>query len=196
MTRTAWLAGSLAVVLVAAATGGWGLGAWAQRGVDRAAGADADHAQRGGTAPSGQRSNSQAQRQQQRADFLPPAGRWRWWRDEEVQRDAGLSAAQVQRLEAMVKERETELAPFIREWARQGQLLNQMARDRRVSIDEFAVQASRVQSLYAKLSESRNIMLYRMSRDLTDEQFTRIKELQEARDRRLRGGGRSSSPNR
>jgi hypothetical protein len=68
-----------------------------------------------------------------------------------------------------------------------------MAGERRVSPEEFAIQAARYQSLDAKLDESRKIMLYRMSRELSDEQY---KKLQEVRDRRSRGGGRGNPPNR
>jgi len=93
----------------------------------------------------------------------------------------------------MVKEREAALAPFITEWRKQQTELNRMARERKVSIDEFAVQAARVDSLFAKLNESRTVMLYRMSRELSDEQYAK---LQEVRDRRSRGGSRPNQPNR
>lgn len=139
---------------------------------------------------SGQRTGQPPRGQGQ--DPLPPA-RWPWWRDAEVQRIVGLSAAQVAQLDAIVKEREGALAPFITEWRKQLDVLNRMARERQVSIDEFAIQASRVDSLYAKLTESRTVMLYRMSRELSDEQYTK---LQEVRDRRSRGGNRSNAPNR
>ncbi len=179
------------VVLVTAASGGMGL--WADESTATplaAATADASLEQRGGYASSSQRAG-QPQRQPA-PDPLPPA-RWPWWRDADVQRTVGLSADQVQRLDAIVKEREEALAPFIAEWRRQLEVLNQMARERQVSIEEFSIQASRVDSLYTKLTESRTIMLYRMSRELSDEQYAK---LQEVRDRRSRGGNRGSLPNR
>jgi len=188
--------GLSAILVVLTATGG--MGVWARgRGAKAPAGPamaltdGPDQATAAGTSQrSGQRAGQPLRPQGQ--DPLPPA-RWPWWRDAEVQKAVSLSAAQVERLEAIVKERESALAPFIAEWRKQQEELNRMARERKVSIDEFAVQASRVDSLYAKLSESRTVMLYRMSRELSDEQYTK---LQEVRDRRSRGGNRSNPPNR
>jgi hypothetical protein len=190
MWRNLLLVGTSAALLAAAATGGMGL--WARgktAGAPSEAGRVSAASQRGASG-AGQRAGQTARGQAQ--DPLPPA-RWPWWRDVEVQKTVGLTVEQVERLDAIVKEREAALAPFIAEWRKQLEELNRMARERKVSIDEFAVQVSRVDSLYAKLTESRTIMLYRMSRELNDAQYTK---LQEVRDRRSRGGNRPSSPNR
>jgi hypothetical protein len=190
--RKIGLASALAAaVLLAAATGGMGL--WAR---DGKVGGDATGPalrieQRGGAGMPGQRSGQQS-RQQQVEDLLPPL-RFRWWKDAEVQKTVGLTPDQVQRLEALFNDRNEELAPFIREFILQRDELLRMAGERRVSPEEFAIQAARYQSLDAKLDESRKIMLYRMSRELSDEQY---KKLQEVRDRRSRGGGRGNPPNR
>jgi hypothetical protein len=190
--RTVGLASALAAaVLLATATGGMGL--WAR---DGKVGGDATgpalfHAQRGGAGMPGQRSSQQPRRPQV-DDLLPPI-RFRWWQDAEVQKTVGLTPEKVQRLDALFNERNEELAPFIREFFLQRDELRRMAGERRVSPEEFAIQAARFQSLAAKLDESRNIMLYRMSRELSDEQYTK---LQEVRDRRSRGGGRVNPPNR
>jgi Spy/CpxP family protein refolding chaperone len=150
----------------------------------RATGTDG---QRGGATPGTSQRGGPS-----RPDPLPPT-RWEWWKDATVQKEVGLTPEQVQRLDAMVKDRERELAPFIREFIRQREELNRLAAERAVGIEAFAIQVARVDSLYAKLSESRTVMLYRMSRELSDEQY---KKLQEVRDRRMRSGGRGGSQNR
>ncbi len=193
--RNVLLASALsALVLVGALTGGMGLWAHGPSVDDRSEAANVAAETRQGSSAGGQRSGQRTGQppRGQGQDPLPPA-RWPWWRDAEVQRTVGLSTAQVERLDAIVKEREGALAPFITEWRKQLEVLNRMARERQVSIDEFAIQASRVDSLYAKLTESRTVMLYRMSRELSDEQY---RKLQEVRDRRSRGGNRSNVPNR
>ena len=191
----AWGLGLTAVLAVALA-GGWRLGYWSSpnpAGAVQAASSGDDSQARGTNATSGgQRTGQPPTRPPQLADFLPPA-RWRWWRDEAFQKEVGLSAAQVQRIDAMVKERENELAPFIKEYLEQRDALRKMALERRVTVHEFAVQAARFEALNAKLNESRNIMLFRMSRELTDEQY---RMLQEARDRRASRGSRGAPPGR
>lgn len=122
-------------------------------------------------------------------EFLPP--RWAWWKDAEVQKAVGLSAAQVERLDAIVREREHEMAAFIKEHGKKSADLRRIAAERTVSTEEFAIHVASFQALTAKLNESRTVMLYRMSRELSDEQY---KKLQEYRDRRTRG--RSNSPDR
>jgi hypothetical protein len=82
---------------------------------------------------------------------------------------------------------------FVREWQRQREEFNRMARARQATVEEFAIQAARFEALNAKLSETRNVMLYRMSLELTAEQY---QKLQEFRDRRGRSGDRGSGPNR
>jgi Spy/CpxP family protein refolding chaperone len=66
--------------------------------------------------------------------------------------------------------------------------MNRMAAERTASVEEFALQVSRTQALRTKLQESRYVMLYRISKELTPEQLTRLQELE--RERRSQGRGR------
>jgi hypothetical protein len=189
--RVALAAGLGAVLLGAAVTGGMGLWARDSNGSGPTGTALEGHEQRGVASGQGQRT-SQPPRQPQVQDVLPPI-RFRWWQDGEVQKIVGLTAEQVERLEVIFKERDREMAPFIREYLRQREELRRMAGERKISTEEFAIHASSFEALEAKLDESRTIMLYRMSRELSDEQY---RKLQEVRDRRSRGGGRGNPPNR
>lgn len=164
--------------------GGWGLSIRARGGPadgDRAV-AVAQNPQTGGASQTGQRGGQPRSRE---PEPLPPS-RWPWWRDEALQKEVGLTSRQVERIDAIYQQRSTELAPYLEEWRKQEAELNRMARERVVSVEVFAVQAARVDALWSKLNESRIVMLYRMSRELTDAQY---KRLQEYRDRG-RGGSR------
>ncbi len=164
--------------------GGWTLSLRAGGGPAAADGAAAvgQIPQTGGTSPTGQRGGQTRGRE---PEPLPPS-RWPWWRDEALQKEVGLTSRQVDRIDAIYQQRSTDLAPYLEEWRKQEAELNRMAGERVVSVEVFAVQAARVDGLWSKLNESRLVMLYRMSRELTDAQY---KKLQEYRDRG-RGGGR------
>lgn len=183
---------ALGAVMLASATGG--LGVWARSGSPEPRAAEhptaAALAQRGGSQEqSGQRSG-QPTRPQPVEDFLPPV-RSSWWKDAEIQKAVGLSAAQVERLDAIFSERQLEMSVFITEHGKKLADLRKMAAERKVSTEEFAIHVASFQALTSKLYESRTVMAYRMSRELSDEQY---RKLQEYRDRRSRG--RSNSPNR
>ena len=191
--RAVWLAGVAALTLVIATAGGWRLplrarGGLAPGGV--AAQAPGEHPQVGGS-QAGQRSGQARTRE---PEPLPPS-RWPWWKDAALQKEVGLTSRQVERIDAIYQQRATELAPYLEEWRKQEAELNRMAREREVSVETFAIQVARVDTLRSKLGESRTVMLYRMSRELTDAQY---KKLQEYLDRGRgggRGGGRSGPQN-
>jgi hypothetical protein len=62
-----------------------------------------------------------------------------------------------------------------------------MTRARVVDVDTYSVQVMRVESARSKLSESRTVMLYRLARELTPEQYRKLLEI---RDRRRTSGPR------
>ena len=189
---------ALGAAVLAGATGG--LGAWPRGSTGEAfdGGSPARPEQRGTTAsqqtagqPTAQRGGTPP-RPPAVEELLPPL-RWTWWRDAEVQKAVGLSAAQVERLDAIVREREHEMAAFIKEHGKRSDDLRRMAAERTVSTEEFAIHVASYQALTSKLNDSRMVMLYRMSRELSDVQY---KKLQEYRDKRSAGRGRGNSPNR
>ena len=65
-----------------------------------------------------------------------------------------------------------------------------MAAERTVTVEQFALQVSRIESLRTKLLESRAVMLYRMSKELTPEQYKKMQDYRERRQSRGRGGPR------
>lgn len=182
--RSLWLAGGAALVVGLLATTPWEL--TRLNGATDGAGETPD-------AASDQAVNGQRGRDQQRPPPpLPPSQR-DWWKDAVIQEYVGLAADQVRRIDEIYEERAREMEPFIIEWRHQRDEFNKMARARQASVAEFAIQAARLEALDAKLSETRAVMLYRMSLELSAEQY---QKLQEYRDRRGRSNSRGSGPNR
>lgn len=140
--------------------------------------------------PASARDNRQTQTRQPAP--LPPQN-WRWWRDEEVQQQVGLSADQVARLNEIYDHRQAEMQPFLQSFRQERQLFDDMGRQATASVDAFALQAARYYSLSAKLGETRTVMLYRMKLVMTPQQYLK---LQAVRDRRSSRGGRGERPDR
>lgn len=118
-------------------------------------------------------------------------GPWEWWNDGEVQKELPLSADKVKLIDDIYKRRSENLKPIVDEFLKQSAELDKMTRARIVDESTYAVQVMRVESARSKLGESRTIMLYRLSRELTADQF---RKLQDIRDRRFSSRGRGPEP--
>jgi hypothetical protein len=142
----------------------------------------------GGGAPPAAQNRSGDQRQGGRglSSVLPPE-RWEWWKDPEFKKEVRLTDAQSARIDQIFRERQRAYMLYDAEFDKVSAETNRMAAERTASIEEFAVQASRMEALRAKLLESRWIMLYRISKELTPEQY---KKLDEYRTRRAQSRGR------
>ena len=142
----------------------------------------------GGGPPAAQNRPSDQQRQgggRGPASVLPPRGEW--WKDPEVRKAIGLTDAQSARIDAIYQARTREYLPYDAQYAKEEAEANRLAAERSASVEEFALQVSRMESLLLKLRESRWVMLYRMSKELTPEQY---KKFQEYRDHRAQQRGR------
>lgn len=124
----------------------------------------------------------------------PSAGRqapnglaWEWWNDIEVQKELGLSADKVKQINDYFNRRSSDLRPIVHDYMKQYEELDKMTRDRVVDESTYALQVMRVEAGRSRLSESRTLMLYRMYRLLTPEQYQKLQGLL---DRRFNRGGR------
>ena len=77
------------------------------------------------------------------------------------------------------------VTPFVEEWRKQRDILQQMTVERNVDEAAYAVQVAHVEALLTKLRESRTTMLYHIYRQLTPEQY---KKLADVRDRHYQRG--------
>jgi Spy/CpxP family protein refolding chaperone len=111
---------------------------------------------------------------------------WEWWNDAAVKKELGLADAKSKEIDKIFQDRQRHATPFYEEFLKQRDEQNRMAQERLVDEGTFALQVARVDALRSELMKSRAVMLYRISRKLTAEQY---KKLEEIRDRR-RGEGR------
>ncbi len=120
-----------------------------------------------------------------------PGGGFDWWSDPAVKKDLKLTEDQTRRIGDIFEKRETEVKPLLDMLNREGDRLDRMTRERVADESTYAVQVSKVQHLFARVRESRTVMIYRMYRELQPEQY---KKLQEIMDRRRPADGRGSGP--
>jgi hypothetical protein len=121
----------------------------------------------------------------------PPGIRpeWEWWKDAEFKQQAGLSDPVAKRIDDIYQNRLRLMRPFAEQMVRESAVLDRMARERVATVEEFQLQAQRVESLFSRLRESRHVMIYRLSKELTPEQYQKLLQAKEARDRRRQGRG-------
>jgi Spy/CpxP family protein refolding chaperone len=121
---------------------------------------------------------------------VPGPGNWEWWNDAEVQRQIGLTPEKVATLDGHYRWRSKDLAPVVKQWLKERDELDEMTRAATVDESTYALQVVTVEALRSKISESRTVMIYRMFRELSPDQY---KKLQEIFANRRRGGGRGPS---
>jgi Spy/CpxP family protein refolding chaperone len=114
-----------------------------------------------------------------------------WWSDPVVKKDLKLTEEQVRRIRDIFEKREAEVKPVWEMLTREGDRLDRMTRERVADDSTYAVQAGKVQHLFARIRETRTVMMYRMFKELQPEQY---KKLQEILDRRRAMDGRGSGP--
>jgi Spy/CpxP family protein refolding chaperone len=110
---------------------------------------------------------------------------WEWWKDDTAKRELGLTDKVAADIDRFYQIRLRAVTPFIEEWRKQRDNLQQMTLERSVDESMYAVQVAHLESLTSKLRESRTTMLYHIYRLLTPEQY---KKLAEVRDRHFQRG--------
>lgn len=121
---------------------------------------------------------------------LPGAVRaqsFKWWQNERFQKELALTTDQITRLEAIFQTTEPSLRAQKTALEKYEERLSKITSD--ASSDEARVlqAADRVEATRTELSKTRTLMLFRMRRILTDEQYVKMKALHDHdrdRDRR------------
>jgi Spy/CpxP family protein refolding chaperone len=116
---------------------------------------------------------------------------WEWWKDQEFIRTASLTPEKSQFIDRIFQNRQRLMRPIAEGLQKELAVLDRMTRERVAPDEEYQLQVIRVETLWARLRESRMVMFYRMYRELTPEQY---KQLESARQRRRDGRGGGSSP--
>lgn len=120
-----------------------------------------------------------------RGNSMPP---WEWWNDADVQKELGLSAEKIKRIDDIFERRSKDLKPMAEEFGRQVQVLDAMTKAAVVDEATYALQVTQVESLGARLRESRTVMLYRIYRELQPEQYRKLQDILARRAARFNGG--------
>ena len=116
------------------------------------------------------------------------AQRGKWWQDERFRRELGLTAEQTSRLEEIFQKHQPKLREHVRALDQAEDQLNQLIEkgdDASVMAHMGVVEAAR-----ADLNKTRTLMLLRMRRSLTADQWVKFTALAASeRNQRNRSGG-------
>lgn len=117
-----------------------------------------------------------------------PAAEWEWWKDDAAKRELGLTDKVATDIDSFYQRRQREIAPFVTEYLKQLDAINQMTNERKVDEATYAVQVAHVESLRAKLRESRSVMLYHIYMKLSPDQYKKLDDVRIRHFQRGRGG--------
>jgi hypothetical protein len=117
-----------------------------------------------------------------------PPGYGDWWKDEAVRKELNLDDATADRIDVLNQARLRLGRLYLEAWQKERKILDQMASERVATKEEYEFQASRMWSLRMELDKSRAVMVYRIFLELSPEQYRKLEEI---RDRRQRGRGGS-----
>jgi Spy/CpxP family protein refolding chaperone len=113
------------------------------------------------------------------AQAQTPAQGFRWWQDEKMKAELGLTPEQVVKLEAVFQERLPRLTAGKELLDSLERQLNIVVRDANVSEAEVLRQVNTVEVARSALGTSRTLLIYRLYRNLTPEQRAKMKAMHE-----------------
>ena len=122
-----------------------------------------------------------------------PDSDYKFWKDPSVIKEIGLAADQSARIDRIYEQRARQIAPFADELVKQRAELDRLIRERTVDPSAVELQAQRVAALFAKMQESRFVMLYRMYMVLTPDQYKKLQALFDRQRAGEHGRGRSGN---
>jgi Spy/CpxP family protein refolding chaperone len=110
-----------------------------------------------------------------------------WWKDAQVQKELGLSKYQVAKIERIWEESIPAIRAAHKEMDGLEAELNRLIRENTADEKVVALQIDRVEARRSEINKARSLMLYRMHRVLTPEQY---QGLTKHLERRLKERGR------
>ena len=108
-----------------------------------------------------------------------------------MQKALGLTEAKVKNISKIFDDRLRRSQPIWEQFEKEREDLNKLTAEQKITVEMYAIEVRKVEALRTMLSESRLVMLYRIYRELTPEQY---QKLQEIRDKRFSGRGRGTGP--
>ncbi len=121
---------------------------------------------------------------------------YKWWKDEEIKKEIGLTDTKIAQIDAMWERRVRDMAPFVEAYTKDRDKLDEMIRAGVEDDSIVALQISRMETSYVKIDESKLLMYYRMYRRLDAGQYDKLKAYwaKQRAEREARGRGRGPAP--
>jgi Spy/CpxP family protein refolding chaperone len=125
-----------------------------------------------------------------------PGNDYKFWKDPAVVKEMALTPDQVARIDRIYEDRARRVAPVAEDLDKQRAELERLIGERTADWPVVELQAAKVTALFAKISESRIVMAYRIDMVLNAEQHKKMKAISERQ--RATGdhgrGGRGTFP--
>ena len=120
---------------------------------------------------------------------------WSWWSDPDIRKELNLSDEKARKIEGIFQQRVKQVQPLVNELNRELDNLNKMTEDRLADEWTYGLQVQKFETLNERFRESRTVMLYRMYKELTADQYKKLNEVRDRVFREGRGRGMGPMPN-
>ena len=125
------------------------------------------------------------------------AQNFKWWQTERFQKELALTTEQVTRIEGIYQTTEPMLRAQKQAVDRREEKLSKVIQDPKTDEPALLQAIDRLEAARSEVSRTRNLMLFRIRRVLTDEQNVKIREMHERdrkeRDQRNKGRGQQDN---
>jgi Spy/CpxP family protein refolding chaperone len=117
------------------------------------------------------------------------AQRFKWWKDDRVQKELAITPDQSSRIEAVFQASQPALRAQQRALSKLEDELSKLVLEARVEEPEVEHFVARVEAARAELGKTRTMMIFRMRRILTTEQHVKLQKIFEENEKNRRGKG-------
>jgi len=126
----------------------------------------------------------------------PPSGRgpWDWWMDDAVKKEIALRPNQAAEIDRIYQRRVKDMEPVVQWLIQEKPVLVKMIADRAVDDTQLDVEFTKYDAMRLKLEASRNLMLYRISKVLDADQFSKLQAIIDRREATGRRGREAAPP--
>jgi Spy/CpxP family protein refolding chaperone len=115
------------------------------------------------------------------------AQRFKWWKDDSVQKELAITPDQSSRIEAVFQAAQPALRAQQRALSKLEDELSKLVLEARIEEPEVEHFVARVEAARAELGKTRTMMIFRMRRILTTEQHVKLQKLFEQNEKDRRG---------
>jgi hypothetical protein len=120
---------------------------------------------------------------------------WEWWKDDVVKKEIGLRPNQAADIDRIYQRRLREMDPVVQAYVQERAVLTKMIADRVVDDSQFDLElTTRYYPLRSKLEASRTLMLYRISKVLDADQYSKLQAIIDRHESAGRRGREAAPP--